>query len=109
MGKSEQRRIVNLIKDLLRNKGITVARVVLFGSRVSGKARLDSDLDVVIVSKNFEKKDIFQKVKMARGVHESLVKDLRIPVDILYYSPSEWKTSNSLIVHAAKESGVQFS
>ncbi|MBU1122845.1 MAG: nucleotidyltransferase domain-containing protein [Candidatus Omnitrophota bacterium] len=109
MVKEKQKVAVNLIKDILKEKGIRVSKVIIFGSRVSGKALKDSDLDIVILSKDFEGKDIFEKVKMARGLHRKLVKQLLMPLDILYYSPLEWKNNISPIIEIAKKQGISYS
>lgn len=47
-------RIKEFVKELKRQK-IKVTRVILYGSRVSGKAHKDSDIDVAVVSPSFGK------------------------------------------------------
>ena len=109
MVKAKQRKIAGLIKYSLQELGIRVATVILFGSRINGNPHKDSDLDIVVLSKDFARKNIFKKAAMVHGVHRQLVKLLAMPLDLLYYSPSEWEMSNSPVVYAAKSSGVQFS
>ena len=109
MGKEKQKQVVEFIKKFLRGKGVAVSAITLFGSRVNGRSRHDSDLDIVIVSKSFEKKDIFARVNMASGLHWALVDKFCIPFDILYYSPSDWRNKNSPIANCAKEQGIAYS
>jgi len=109
MVKEKQEKIISLIKALLKEKGICVSQIIMFGSQVKGTVKKDSDLDIIILSKDFEGKDIFEKVKMAQGLHRALIKQLLLPLDILYYSPSEWKKSYSLIVDIAKNEGIMYS
>jgi predicted nucleotidyltransferase len=109
MGKQEQKQVVEFIKKFLRGKGVDVSVVALFGSRVNGRARTDSDLDVAIVSKSFEKKDIFVRVGMVGGLHWALVDKFSIPFDIVYCSPSDWRANASPIVNCAKEQGIAYS
>ena len=82
-----------------------VKRVGLFGSCVRGEMREDSDIDIIIVSETFRYKDIFEKVKLTRGIHRELVKKIKKPFDIMYYSDEEWDQNYSLIINAAKKEG----
>lgn len=91
--------------ELLEEKGIQVEKIVVFGSYARGKPTRDSDIDLIIVSKNFRAKGIFEKVKMVSGVHGELVRRTKKPFDILYYSDTEWKKGYSLTINAAKEYG----
>ncbi len=109
MVKEKQIKIVNLIKSILKDKGINVSGVIMFGSQIKGSAVKDSDVDIIILSKDFEGKGIFEKVKMAQGLHRSLVKQLLMSFDILYYSPSEWRKGASLIIDIAKTHGIAYS
>lgn len=47
-------KIKEFVKELKRQE-IKVTKVILYGSRVSGKAHKDSDIDVAIVSPSFGK------------------------------------------------------
>ncbi len=95
-----------LLRRLFINRGISVDKIVFFGSYVEGTAQEESDLDIIVVAESFEGKDIFERIELAAGIHRRLVKQLAFPVDLLYYAPSEWKAGNSLIIHAARERGV---
>jgi len=48
------RKVRAFVKELKKQK-IKVAKVIIYGSRVSGKARKYSDIDVAIVSPDFGK------------------------------------------------------
>lgn len=109
MVKEKQIITINLIKNILKQKGIRVSKIIIFGSQIKGGAGKYSDLDVIILSKDFEGKDIFEKVKMTQGLHRKLVKQLRIPFDILYYSLSEWEKGFSLIAELARKEGIIYS
>lgn len=73
-------------------------KVLLFGSRISGGAKEDSDIDVIIVSKTFF--DIPFVNRMG-----SVLKKIRFPrhIDFLCYTPDEFernKTSSSILIDA---------
>ena len=48
------RKVEAFVKELKRQK-IKVAKVIIYGSRVSGKARKYSDIDVAVVSPDLGK------------------------------------------------------
>ena len=52
--KAIQQAINDFIKELKKNK-IKVAKVILFGSRASGRAHEYSDIDLAVVSPDFGK------------------------------------------------------
>jgi len=93
------------LQQLLRQRGITVKKIVVFGSYTRGEEKKDSDVDIIIVSPDFRNKDIFEKVELTSGIHRALVKRVKKPVDIMYYSDIEWGKSHSLIIDAAKREG----
>ncbi len=44
-------------------------------------------------------------VELVSGVHRGLVERVKKPVDIIYYSDTEWNKRHSLIINAAKKEG----
>lgn len=63
-GRSE----INNIKDRyireLKEMGISVEKVVLFGSYAKGMPREDSDIDFLVVSRDFGNKNIRERLEM---------------------------------------------
>ena len=106
MVKREIIKIKEILKTLLKERGIDVEKIVVFGSYAKSKEKEDSDIDIMIVSKDFRNKDIFQRVELTRGIHRKLIDEIMKPFDIMYYSDKEWVAGNSLIINAAKEEGV---
>ena len=56
--------IVNEYKKVLSGFGIHVERVILFGSFAKGKPRKDSDIDLVVVSDDFEKLNLRERLEI---------------------------------------------
>lgn len=102
MAKGKVKEVTKLLRDFLAQHNIRVDKIVVFGSQARGDFRKDSDIDIAIVSKDFEGKDIFEKAEMLKGLKWFLVKRLLLPFDIVPLSPSEWNGS-SLIAQFAKE------
>ncbi len=98
-------KLKNMLKTLLQDRGIKINKIILFGSIVQDKMESDSDIDIIIVSKDFRNKDIFERVKLATGIGRELVRQFKIPFDLLYYSDKEWAKKNFLIINEAKEKG----
>lgn len=108
MVKEKQIKIADTLQRLLKEKGLHLYKIVIFGSQIKGNAGKDSDIDILILSKSFEGKDIFERIEMTMGIHRELVRELEVPVDIMYYSLSEWNKGSSLILRLAKKEGVAF-
>ncbi len=96
MSEKRLREIVAFIKKSLRQKKIAIEKVVLFGSSVQKRFTAESDVDVAIVSSDFEQKDVFQRSRMLSGLSWSLVKQFMLPFDIVMISFDEWEKSSSL-------------
>ena len=62
-----------------------VERMILFGSRARGKTHRFSDVDLIVVSPHFRRKNI-----VARASPLYLEWDLDFPVDFLCYTPEEF-------------------
>jgi hypothetical protein len=98
-------KIRETLERLLKEKGINIDKIVLFGSLITGEFRKDSDIDIIIVSTNFRDKSIFERVKLTTGIGRGLVSRLKMPFDLIYYSDEEWEKENFLIINEAKEKG----
>lgn len=58
--------VLNFMK-VLREKGIKVEQVFVYGSYASGKVRKDSDIDVAVISPDFGK-DRYEEGKLLRQI-----------------------------------------
>ncbi len=103
MSQTKVRQSINFIKDFLKDRGIGVEKIVLFGSYSRNQASHDSDIDIAIVSRDFRGKDIFERANMLRGLSWSLVERFLLPFDIVPISLDEWNNSSSMIVGFIKE------
>ena len=99
----------SLIKDLAQfkknlNKKIAVSKVIFFGSHATGKPKKDSDIDLLIVSKDFKQKKFRER---PLGFYQYW--NLDYPVDFLCYTPEEFKKLKNqiTIVREAVEHGVE--
>lgn len=78
-------KIVKQYVDVLESQGIHVERVILYGSQASGAARDDSDIDIVVISKDFGRYDFPERLGfLSRAT-------LRVPgaLEVIGYTPDE--------------------
>jgi predicted nucleotidyltransferase len=82
-------------------------RIVLFGSRARGDARPDSDLDLLVVAQGpftltHTRQDELRQIRRA-------LEGVRVPVDILLYTPEEidaWRDSPNHVIAQSLREGV---
>lgn len=100
-----KREIIKILIELFKKKGINVDKIVIFGSYAKDKQSEDSDIDIIVVSKDFRNKGIFEIVHLTRDVHWELVEKTMKPFDLMYYSDEDWEKGNSLVINAAQKEG----
>ena len=92
--------ILNFKKNILPRiiKEYNPKEVIIFGSRIKGTSTLNSDLDVIIVSKSFQDTPFIERMPL-------LLKKFDFPrhLDYICYTPEEFermKDTSSLIIDA---------
>ncbi len=92
------------IKSFTRElrKQIRIEKLILFGSYASGAQREDSDIDIVIISPDFEKMDFMDRLELL-GRTKAVVFE---PIDAMGLTPEEWESGEYLISDFAKEGEV---
>lgn len=103
MSKRKIREIASYVNGFLKRRGIKAEKIILFGSYAANKSRADSDVDIAIVSKDFDKKDTFERAKLLQGLDWSLVRKFMLPFDIVPLSLREWQESSSPIISFAQK------
>ena len=90
-------------KSRIKNK-YGVEKMIFFGSRASGKPSKWSDVDLILISKNFKGKSF---LKRSLGLH--FYWNLEYPVDFICYDPEEFETLRNkiTIVSQALREGVE--
>lgn len=69
----------------LRRVGIRPGRIILFGSWAAGRERWDSDIDVIVVSKDFRGKGLRRRLELL-GIAAA---GALVPVQARGYTPEE--------------------
>ena len=85
--------VVKIFKKTLVESGINLDHIALFGSCVTGNTNEESDIDIIIISRDFEGKDIFDRFYMTKQAETETRKMFKVPLDILTMTPKEFKKS----------------
>ena len=97
--------IKKTVIDFTSDKKIKLNKLVLFGSYASGKFNIDSDIDLIIISESYRNKQYSDRIMNSLGIIKLLVKNTKMPVDVLYYSDEEWENSSSIMIRESEQNG----
>jgi len=86
---------------LLRKNHIKVERAYLFGSFANGKYRKDSDIDIVVVSKQFTHSRYDDSVRIAK-----LRRSIDLRISPLAYNPKKFLEEN-LVPYEVITTGIR--
>lgn len=92
----------------LEDNGINVSKIILFGSHARGAATPESDIDIIIVSDDFEGKDLLARAQMTKDAEISAIKRFMMPFDIITKTDAKLKNVDSLIADYAMEGEVVY-
>lgn len=85
--------LLNLKKfrTALEKHGISVNRMIVYGSHAHGDATIDSDIDVAIISNHFRKLNILKRLEILG----SILAKARImaPIEALGYTEDEFRNT----------------
>ena len=85
---------INFLKKCLTKKGINISKIILFGSYANGIPNHESDIDLVIVSNDFDGKNIFERANLTKEAEILTIKKYLIPLDIITLSDKEIETQS---------------
>ena len=106
MAKDAIARVITFLGAALRESGLKVEKLILFGSHAHDEARRDSDIDIAIVSPDFKDKDIFDRSKLIMKAEMATVEKFIVPLDLVMLTPEEYESRSSPIasfVHDGEE------
>lgn len=93
--------LINKYINLLKQKGIKVSKVILFGSHAKGKANPDSDIDIVVISSQFGKNN-FKEMMLLR----KLALEIDSHIEPIPFTPQDLDDRYSTLSQEIKKYGV---
>ena len=99
--KKKETDLINRYVLLLRQKGIDVSKVVLFGSYAKGSAKPESDIDLAIVSSQFGK-DHWKEMVLLR----KLALEIDSHIEPLPFSAEDVEDRYSALSQEIKKTGI---
>ena len=97
---------VKFLEEQLREKKLQITKIILFGSHARGHSSPESDLDIVVISKDFRKKDTFKRLALIKDAEIATIRKYMIPLDIIMMTPEEFTRGTSLVAAYAKKGKV---
>jgi uncharacterized protein len=91
--KNEVVKILNAYKAVLKEHGVRVTRMFLYGSYAQGNPKSYSDIDVVIVSPDLAK---FSPLKRQEFLAQKTMA-VDAPLEVIGYTPKEFNSSQGTI------------
>jgi predicted nucleotidyltransferase len=108
MAQKRTSEIVQFLHKCLREKGLNISKLVVFGSQARGTATEESDIDIVIVSEDFKKKNIFKRANLTKDAESRTIKKFMIPLDIITLTPEEYESRKSLSAEYAHQGKIVY-
>lgn len=83
-------KIIKRFVAALSKEGITIDKIILYGSYAKGKARPDSDIDVAVVSRDFGKDRTEEGMLLFRIAGEIDPRIEPVPLSVESYKNDTW-------------------
>ena len=93
--------VINYFTGRLKEAGVDVSYAVVFGSHQQGTAREDSDIDMILVSKDFREKNISERARVVRAAYADTIARFMVPIDLVMETPEEFNPEFGVVVYAA--------
>ena len=81
---------IEQLRGTLKKKGIRVTKIILYGSRASGKHHKDSDIDVAIVSPDFGKDRVEEGMMLFEIACDIDPRFEPVPLSVKSYKKDTW-------------------
>lgn len=101
MAQKRAEEVVQFLFDCLKEKKLNISKIIIFGSQAKGTETEESDIDIIIVSEDFKRKNIFKRADMTKDAEIRTIRKFMVPLDIITITPEEYENKTSLIAEYA--------
>jgi len=91
--RQEINNIISRYIDELKKLGVEVSQVILYGSYAKGRPKEYSDIDLAVISPNFQKLDIFERQLLLSKAHHKFGE----PIEPIGLTPKQVKDKKGFI------------
>lgn len=93
--------LINRYARLLKQKGIKVSQIILFGSHAKGMAKPDSDIDLAVISSQFGRDNLKEMMLLRK-----LALEIDSHIEPLPFTPQDLEDRYSTLTQEIKKYGV---
>ena len=95
---------ISRFREAIESAGVEPQKIILYGSYAAGTQRPDSDIDLVVISEDFEMMDYWQRI----DVLADAIYKVFLPIEAVAMTLQEWSDGDSLIADYARKGEVVF-
>ena len=86
----------------LAGQGLTINKIILYGSYAQGTQHEGSDIDLVVISEGFAGKSYWERIDiLTKAIYE-----VWEPIEAVAYTPEEWQAGNTTIYEYARNGNL---
>ena len=103
----DKKAVLTIISDFrkaLESTGVRPQKIILFGSYATGQFREDSDIDLVVLSEDFQGKGYWERIDLLSAA----IYDVFKPIEAVAMTPAEWIAGDTMIADYAREGEVVY-
>jgi predicted nucleotidyltransferase len=104
LDKSTVLNIINRFGKALESKGIKIEKMILFGSCAKGIPEPESDVDLVVISENFNGKNFWERIDILTDALNEVFE----PIEAIAMTPEEWERGDSMICDFARDGKIVY-
>lgn len=98
--------VARYLTAILKARGMNIEQTILFGSCARDEAGEESDVDIAIISNDFQEKNFFERGELTIDARIQAIQQFDVPIDVLKFTPDEYTNSQSLAAQFARADGI---
>ena len=104
MDKKAALKVLARFRNSIEAQNVKVDKLILYGSYAIGENREGSDIDVVVISKNFAGKDYWERTDiLSKAIYEVFE-----PIEAVALTPEEWDKGEATVVEYARSGEIVY-